>query len=38
MNVSFSALDKQHASILPELIGAVERVFKSGAFILGQEV
>lgn len=38
MQVSFSALDKQHEAILPELMQAVEKVFRSGAFVLGKDV
>lgn len=38
MQVSFSALDKQHEALLSELIPAVERVLRSGAFVLGKDV
>ena len=38
MNISFSALGKQHERLLPELLLAVERVLKDGSFVLGKDV
>lgn len=38
MQISFSALGKQHEALLPELMSAVEKVFRSGSFILGPDV
>ena len=38
MQISFSALVKQHEALLPELMSSVEKVFRSGAFVLGKDV
>lgn len=38
MNIAFSALNKQHEMLLPELMRSVERVLKDSAFILGKDV
>lgn len=38
MRIPFSVLDRQHAALLPELMAAVEAVFRKGDFILGGEV
>lgn len=38
MNIPFSALNKQHEVLLPELLQSVERVLKESAFILGKDV
>lgn len=38
MNISFSALNKQHEKLLPELLTAVERVLKESSFVLGKDV
>jgi len=38
MQISFSALDKQHVTLLPELMPAIEAVLRRGAFVLGDEV
>ncbi len=38
MQISFSALDKQHEALLPELMMAAERVLRSGSFVLGKDV
>lgn len=38
MYVNFSALNKQHNTLLPELMGAIEAVLTRGDFVLGKEV
>lgn len=38
MQVPFSALDKQHEALLPELLPAIERVLRGGQFVLGHDV
>ena len=38
MQISFSSLDKQHEELLPELMSSIEKVLRSGSFILGKDV
>ncbi|OGT32184.1 MAG: aminotransferase DegT [Gammaproteobacteria bacterium RIFCSPHIGHO2_12_FULL_35_23] len=38
MQVPFSALNKQHEAILPELMNSIENILRSGNFILGKVV
>lgn len=38
MQIPFSALDRQHETLLPELMPAIEQVLRSGNLILGQSV
>lgn len=38
MNVPFSALDKQHTGLLPEIFTSLEATFQTAHFILGHPV